>query len=131
DMTQALNQNPDVDPRELLRAYLPANGMIRIVLQSDVPMLEQTRSSDYTTLPWKFSTRQSQDIIAKSGAPPIAIVEKPIIWRAGEHAGEVVTIQVSKHLIPLQDTLQLLFYVLALLTLIVLIPIGIGSSLLS
>ena len=39
DITQALNENPNVDSSELLEAYLPANGMIRIILDSEVRML--------------------------------------------------------------------------------------------
>ncbi|MFD2212198.1 sensor histidine kinase [Metabacillus endolithicus] len=131
DITQALNENPNVDSSELLEAYLPANGMIRIILDSEVRMLEQTRSKDYTTLPWEFKQLESHELISKEEAPDIAVVEKPIIWRTGEHAGEIVTIQVSNHLVSLHETLRILFYVLTILSFIVLIPIFIGSSILS
>jgi two-component system, OmpR family, sensor histidine kinase ArlS len=131
DVTQALNENPNVDTSELLEAYLPANGMIRIILDNEVRMIEQTRSKDYTTLAWKFKQLESQVIISKKDAPDIAVVEKPIIWRAGAHAGDIVTIQVSNHLVSLHETLRILFYVLTLLSFIVLIPIMIGSSILS
>lgn len=131
DITQALNENPNVDSSELLEAYLPANGMIRIILDSEVRMLEQTRSKDYTTLPWEFKQLESHELISKEEAPDIAVVEKPIIWRTGDHAGEIVTIQVSNHLVSLHETLRILFYVLTILSFIVLIPIFIGSSILS
>jgi len=131
DITQALNENPNVDSSELLEAYLPANGMIRIILDSEVRMLEQTRSKDYTTLPWEFKQMESHELISKEEAPDIAVVEKPIIWRTGDHAGEIVTIQVSNHLVSLHETLRILFYVLTILSFIVLIPIFIGSSILS
>ncbi|MBP3950202.1 sensor histidine kinase [Bacillus suaedae] len=131
DVTQALNENPEVDTSELLEAYLPANGMIRIILESEVRMIEQTRSRDYSTLPWTFTSMESQEMISMKNAPDIAVVEKPIIWRNGEHAGEIVTIQVSNHLISLHETLRTLIYVLSILSFLVLIPIIIGSSILS
>jgi two-component system, OmpR family, sensor histidine kinase ArlS len=131
DVTQALNENPNVHSSELLKAYLPTHGMIRIILENEVPMIEQTRSKDYTTLPWKFKRLESREIISKKDAPDIAVVEKPIIWRNGKHAGDIVTIQVSSHLVPLHETLRILSYVLAILSIIVLIPIIIGSSILS
>jgi two-component system, OmpR family, sensor histidine kinase ArlS len=131
DVTQALNENPNVTSSELLKAYLPTYGMIRIILDNEVPIIEQTRSKDYTTLPWKFNRTESREIISKKDAPDIAVVEKPLIWRSGKHAGEVVTIQVSSQLVPLHETLRILSYVLAILSFIVLIPIVIGSSFLS
>jgi two-component system, OmpR family, sensor histidine kinase ArlS len=131
DVTAALNENPDVNSSELLKAYLPTHGMIRIILKNEVPMIEQTRSKDYTTLPWKFKQLDSREIISKQDAPDIAVVEKPMIWRTGKHAGEIVTIQVSSHLVSLHETLRILSYVLAILFFIVLIPIFIGSSILS
>lgn len=131
DVTQTLNENPNIDSSELLEAYLPANGTIRIILESEVRMIEQTRSKEYTTLPWKSTQLESQEIISKKDAPDIAVVEKPIIWRSGEHAGDVVTIQVSNHLVSLHETLRILFYVLTILSFIVLMPIIIGSSILS
>ena len=74
---------------------------------------------------------ESHELISKEEAPDIAVVEKPIIWRTGDHAGEIVTIQVSNHLVSLHETLRILFYVLTILSFIVLIPIFIGSSILS
>lgn len=131
DVTQALNENPNIDTSELLEAYLPANGMIRIIRENEVRMIEQTRAKDYTTLPWKFTQVESKEMLSKKAAPDIAVVEKPIIWRSGEHAGDIVTIQVSNHLVSLHETLRILFYVLTILSFIVLIPIFIGSSILS
>jgi signal transduction histidine kinase len=131
DVTAALNENPKVNSGELLKAYLPTHGMIRIILKNEVPIIEQTRSKDYTTLPWKFKPLESRKIISKKDAPDIAVVEKPIIWRNGKHTGEIVTIQVSSHLVPLHETLRILSYVLGILSILVLIPIIIGSSILS
>ncbi|RKQ30911.1 sensor histidine kinase [Oceanobacillus halophilus] len=131
DVIKALNDNPTIDPGDLLKAYLPANGMIRVVLESEVAMLESMRSEDYRALGWEFSQSESKEIVSKKDAPDIAVIQKPMIWATGNHKGEIVTIQVSNHMVSLHETMNTLLYVLGILSIIMLIPVIIASSVLS
>ncbi|WP_077624407.1 HAMP domain-containing sensor histidine kinase [Sediminibacillus massiliensis] len=131
DVISAINENPDVDPRGLMEAYLPANGMIRIISENNVPIIEQTRSKDYLSLPWHFSNNENRELITKEDAPDIVVIEKPLIWPAGENRGKVVTLQVSNHLVSFHQTMRTLLFVLGVLSLIVLVPAFIAGSLLS
>ncbi|WP_068676365.1 ATP-binding protein [Oceanobacillus sp. Castelsardo] len=131
DMMEALYANPNVDPGELMKAYLPANGLIRVILDSDVPIIEQTRSNDYLTLPWKFTNAESKNIYSQKGVADIVVIEKPMIWAVGEYKGEIVTVQVSNQLLSLHETLRTLLFVLAILSIVVLLPVILGSSVLS
>lgn len=128
---EALIQNPDVNQSAMMEAYLPANGMIRVIIESGVPIIEQTRSGEYRSLPWQYQNFETSKIVRTKSAPSIAVVEKPMIWQSGEHKGEIVTLQVSNQLLLLDETMQTLLYVLIILSFVVLIPVYILSSLLS
>lgn len=128
---EALIQNPDVNQSAMMEAYLPANGMIRVIIESGVPIIEQTRSGEYRSLPWQYQNFETSKIVRTKSAPSIAVVEKPMIWQSGEHKGEIVTLQVSNQLLLLDETMQTLLYVLIILSFAVLIPVYILSSLLS
>lgn len=72
--------------RSLLTAYLPANGMIRIVDETgnDVVRL-QTKSRDYTNLEVNYTTSETSRIVQDDNiGSNFAIIEKPIIWENGE-----------------------------------------------
>ncbi|WP_085993437.1 HAMP domain-containing sensor histidine kinase [Oceanobacillus senegalensis] len=131
DVITTLNENPAVDPSDLMKAYLPANGMIRIISENETWQLEQTRKDDYLSLPLHFTNSESQRIVTGNNGPDIAVIDKPIIWKSGEHAGEVVTIQVSNQLVTLYGTMRTLLYVLGTLSILVLIPVIFASSVLS
>ncbi|MCT2535458.1 HAMP domain-containing histidine kinase [Aquibacillus koreensis] len=131
DVMKALHTNPNVDPVGLMKAYLPANGMIRVIAENDVPIIEQTRSSEFLTLPWEFSNAESKRLLNEAHTPDVAVIEKPMIWPTGTHEGEIITIQVSNHLLSLHDTMRTLMYVLIVLSLVTLIPVIVASSVLS
>ncbi|MFC4556759.1 ATP-binding protein [Virgibacillus kekensis] len=128
DVIAALNENPTVDPGDLMKAYLPGNGTVRVILENGVPVIEQTRSKEYQTLPWEFSDAESRKIIEQDNAPDIAVIEKPIVWPSGAREGEVVTIQISNRLVSLHETMRTLFYVLATLSILVLIPVIVAGA---
>lgn len=113
---EALIQNPDVNQSAMMEAYLPANGMIRVIIESGVPIIEQTRSGEYRSLPWQYQNFETSKIVRTKSAPSIAVVEKPMIWQSGEHKGEIVTLQVSNQLLLLDETMQTLLYVLIILS---------------
>ncbi|RDW15068.1 HAMP domain-containing sensor histidine kinase [Oceanobacillus chungangensis] len=129
-----LADNPEiseVEAENLLRAYLPADGIIRVIDKNGNPIHQLMKLGEYETLPWGYTTTESRELLPQDNAPDIAIVTKPIIWTNGEHAGEIVTVQVANHLIPLHETMQTLFYVLSILFVIMLIPILIAGNVLS
>ncbi|MCF3944630.1 sensor histidine kinase [Oceanobacillus alkalisoli] len=112
---------------EVINAFLPANGMVK-VFSSDEQALEfKLKGEAYRTLEGAFQTAESQEIIRPERGVHVAVVTKPIIW----HDGSVVTLQMSDHLVALTDTLRILFYVLIIVSLIILIPTIIGSNILN
>lgn len=131
NVVSALKENPDVHISGLLEAYLPPNGMIRVIRSNNVPMFEITRSSEYLTLPWEYKNTESMEIISRENSANIAVIEKPIIWPAGELRGKVVTLQISNQLISLHETMRTLLYILVILSFVILIPVILASSLLS
>lgn len=117
-----------VEYSELLSAYLPSNGMVK-VFSSEGRSLEFKYSGEdaYTTLEGGFQAEESQTIERPERSVNVAVVTKPIIW----HDGSVVTLQLSDNLVELSDTLTILFYVLLIASLIILIPTIIGGNILS
>lgn len=126
-IVSTLQANPDIPNKELLNAFLPQNGMIRIYTeQESEPILLITKDSEYRHLPGEFASYEQKKIIKNDDNIHIAVISKPIIWENGE----VVTLEVSEYLITLKRTMTTLFYVLSIASLLMLLPTVIGSTIL-
>lgn len=128
-LTETLADNPDISNEEakrLIKAYLPTNGMIRVIDENDRPFIQQTKSRAYETLPWEYVTTEKKTIETQENGPDIAIITRPVIW----NNGEIVTVQLSNHLNHLEETMKTLFYVLIVAGAIMLIPSIIAGTLL-
>jgi hypothetical protein len=125
NLTEELANNPEA-VSELIKAYLPANGMARVFPQEGKPIEWHWRPNAYTTLEGEFSTSESQEIIRPENGANVAVATKPIIWRNGD----VVTLEVSNHLIELDSTMTTLFYVLMAASIIILIPTVLAGNVL-
>src|SRR5699024_10761971 len=96
---------------DLLQAFLPANGMIRIYREDESePILFLTKETEYRQLHGEFTSVESRSIITSEGGANVAIITKPIVWEDGN----IVTLQVSEHLFGLESTMRTLFYVLVI-----------------
>lgn len=112
---------------EVINAFLPANGMVK-VFSSDQRAIEFKRKGEaYRTLEGAFQTAETHEIERPERGVHVAVVTKPIIW----HDGSVVTLQMSDNLVALTNTMRILFYVLIIVSLVILIPTVIGSNILS
>ena len=128
-LTETLADNPDISNEEakmLIKAYLPTNGMIRVIDENDRPFILQTKSGAYESLPWEYVTTESKTIETQANGPDVAIITRPVIW----NNGEIVTVQLSNHLNHLEETMKTLFYVLIVAGAIMLIPSIIAGTLL-
>lgn len=127
-IVETLQVNPDFPRVQLLKAFVPENGLIRVINQDDkevVPTI--TKDIEFTKLPYKFFDRERRRIEKDEEGHYIAIVSKPIIWEDGE----IVTLQVADYLISLDGMMATLLYVLIAASLIILIPTIIAGNLLS
>lgn len=125
-IVRTLNANPDIVTRELLDSFLPAHGMIRVIEENGKKKIIQYKQKDYTNLPGQYTAKESQRIVTHERVK-VAVIEKPMIWKDDK----IVTLQVSNHLLGLKEDLTTLFYVLVTVSIIMLIPTMIASSLLS
>lgn len=127
-IVEGLNENNDIGEAELLKAFLPSDGMIRVIGKEEeavIPTL--TKKNDYRTLASVYTTKESKSLEKSETKENIAVINKPIIW----NDGEVVTLQVSKHLVSLQDDMRTLLFVLLIVSLVMLVPTYIAASILS
>lgn len=117
----------DVEASEVINAFLPANGMVK-VFSSDQRVIEFKRKGEaYRTLEGAYQTAETRRIERPRRGVHVAVVTKPIIW----HDGSIVTLQMSDNLVALTNTMRILFYVLIIASLVILIPTVIGSNILS
>src|SRR5699024_8977111 len=126
-LIETLNDNADVSKKELLRAYLPNDGMIRVIQKDSKPLHQLTKKKIYTELDGVYTTSEIKQINTTLAPENIAIVAKPMIWENGE----IVTLQLSKHLVALHEDMRTLFYVLVVASLLMLIPTMIAGKILS
>ena len=126
-IVETLNSNPDIAQNDLLDAYLPTDGMIRVIQADGTPLIKTlTKDSTYTSLPKKYSTAESHEIVKRDDGTKVAVIEQPIIW----NDGQIVTLQISKHLMALKEIMGTLFFVLMIASIFMLIPIVIAGNVL-
>lgn len=123
----ALNENPDVVEKELLRAFLPNDGMIRIVSEDGSFLHQLTKRKAYLEQDSISTPSEIKKIYTTKKLGKMAVVAKPMIW----HDGEVVILEVTKELVALQENMQTLLYVLVIAAILMLIPTLLASKMLS
>ncbi|SES96784.1 Signal transduction histidine kinase [Oceanobacillus limi] len=124
-IVESLNANPDIDGNELLKAYLPTDGMIRII-PKEGDMFVHSKDKDYFNLPGEFLAKETHSTISYGGAL-YATISRPIIWSDGR----IVTLQIYKQLKTHSENMQVLLYVLGIASLIILVPTIIAGNVLS
>ncbi|UJL47017.1 HAMP domain-containing histidine kinase [Virgibacillus sp. NKC19-16] len=126
-IVETLNSNPGIPTNDLLGAYLPTDGMIRVIGEDGSLITELKKPTISSDLAHEFSINESQTIVSQENAADVAVISKPIIW----NNGDVVTLQVSNHLLALEETMTTLFYVLVVASIIMLVPSIIAGIVLS
>lgn len=126
-IVSALNKNPDIAENALLRAYVPADGMIRVIKETGEPFMILRKPDAETELPSEFSSSGVQEVIKWDSEASIAVIKQPIIW----DDGNVVTLEVSKQLVGLHETMTTLLYVVIVASILMLIPSILGGRALS
>lgn len=127
-IVETLQVNPDFPRVQLLKAFVPENGIIRVIDKENEEIIPTiTKSLEFTKLPYAFLDREKRAIERDEEGHYIAIVSKPIIWEDGE----IVTLQVADYLINLDSMMDTLLYVLIAASAIILIPTIIAGNLLS
>lgn len=112
---------------DLLRAYIPTNGMIRII--NDKPkaiLVIQKKNTDLSETQYHYTTKQSSSFMNLDGERFIRTTI-PLLWKNGE----VVTLEVTEGLIMIERNLYVLQGVLIVASLAILIPSFISGRVLS
>ncbi|MDM5297634.1 HAMP domain-containing sensor histidine kinase [Bacillus pumilus] len=92
---------------ELLRAYLPQNGMIRVVTEKNQSKLTITKESTFSSLPFTYEPGQIAEI-KEYGNQLIAFAAVPVIWTNGE----IVSLQLYEEIENTEENLALLKLIL-------------------
>lgn len=124
---ETIVQNPEIPKEQMLSAFVPENGIIRIITNDDELISTKTKRKAFTELPYEFVDYEEKKITRNKEGILIAVVHKPIIW----DTGEIVTLQVADYLFTLDEVMNTLLYVLIAASIIILIPTVIAGNLLS
>ncbi|WP_077210544.1 sensor histidine kinase [Bacillus dakarensis] len=117
-----------VPPEDLLRAYVPIDGMIRIVLEDQKDPAPVTSPSEQDLMDRKvqyYKEERSERI--QYNNRDYSFESIPIIWVDGQ----VANLQVTKSLKSVIENLNILRIVLIIVTVVAMIPVVISSRLLS
>lgn len=110
----------DVPVQDLLRAYVPTDGLLQIVGQdgqTDVAV-ESSSQVGLRDLPITFFEREEQKIIEYNETTYV-FVSVPIVWVAGE----IATLQMTVSIKPIDDMLRILRLVLFAVTILATLPV--------
>ncbi|CAG9622064.1 HAMP domain-containing sensor histidine kinase [Sutcliffiella rhizosphaerae] len=115
-VTTAISEN-ETDFSALLHAYLPPNGMIRIVTEENTSVANSAKEYDMRLIPTKFQNQQFSDVRTFDGNP-YAVVSYPLIWSDGN----IVMLEVTESLEDSKRTIDTLLVVLLIASLFIIIP---------
>ena len=116
-----------VNYNSLLRAYLPPNGMIRILPPNGKPILIVIKNNtELQYLPYSYEAGE-QISAGKIDHHLYAVGHIPIIWTNGQ----IVSLEVTEPLTDVERSLSILKVILVVASLIILIPTVIGGRILS
>lgn len=114
----------------LLRAYVPSDGLIRIINKDGKILQSVMKETDYNKLPKRFTKEEKQELPEleiMDEKYKFAVISIPIIWENGE----VVTLQIAENLHVLKNTMSILSLVLFIASLFILIPTILAGRMLS
>ncbi|MFC7682073.1 sensor histidine kinase [Paenibacillus sp. GCM10028914] len=117
-----------IPPDDLLRAYAPLDGMLRIVRPDGTSSQTVTTSDskvDLSGQKYVYEKERKTDIV-NVGPTGYVYVSVPVIWSDGE----VVNVQVMESMAETQNRLSVLKTVLIIVTIIALIPAILSSRVL-
>ncbi|MFD0958233.1 sensor histidine kinase [Paenibacillus chungangensis] len=123
-LRQSAGSIPEAD---LLRAYVPLDGMLRIVTQdgNNAAMVTSSSELELSKRPALYYPRKHVEVVKEAGHT-YTLVSVPVIWMEGE----VVNVQVMESLQATMDNLDVLRTALMLVTAIALIPVVLSGRLL-
>lgn len=124
-IVSGINERPAPD---LLRAYVPANGMIRIVRQDGSSEVNVTGGSQPYLVEQEYQFYRGEKAqIQTIENIPHAFVSVPMVWTDGE----IASLQLTQSLEATADTLSILRLVLLIVTVLAIIPLFSSAFLLS
>ncbi|MDP9739324.1 UNVERIFIED_ORG: two-component system sensor histidine kinase ArlS [Bacillus sp. B2I3] len=125
DVSENVN---NISPNDLLRAYLPIDGMIGIVIEGQRKGTAVTSNSEkqLSNRNSSFYPGEKSEIITYQQKKYV-FVSNPIVW--GD--GSVVNLQITKSMAATEEMLAVLRIVLIAVTIIAMIPVLISSTILS
>lgn len=113
----------EVNPSQLLRAYLPTDGMIRVIDQQQTAIQIITRDTELTLAEPIFSSGQQIEQINHAELGRIARLSFPLIWTDGQ----VVSLEVIERIDQVDETMDILLYVLIIALVFMIIPIWLAG----
>ncbi|GAE35636.1 sensor histidine kinase [Halalkalibacter akibai] len=103
---------------DILRAYAPGNGLIRVIRENGEPFILTTKNFDLREMPAHYSIQQQTKQIQFNG-DRYAVSYFPVIW----NDGSVVTLEYSEQMTTYESTLTTLRLVLFIASILVIVPV--------
>ena len=113
----------EVNPGQLLRAYLPTEGMIRVIDEEHTAIQIITRETELTLVEPIFSSGQQIEQINDAELGRIARLSFPLIWTDGQ----VVSLEVIERIDQVDEMMDILMYVLIFALIFMIIPIWLAG----
>lgn len=121
--------DPAIPEADLLRAYLPSEGMLRLIAEEGAMPSQVTAgaATELAALPAQYSATAWQTAYTAAGSQSYILTSVPVIWRDGR----VVNVQTAENIQRAVDTLSKLRLVLLGVTAAALVPLLAAGGLLA
>ncbi|MGE7665578.1 sensor histidine kinase [Ureibacillus composti] len=116
-----------IDSDQVLRAYMPSNGAIRVVNEQEMPITIVEAALSFDQFDVKNFTNKGTYSISKLNDMPVIMVEVPAIWIDGS----IVKLQMLQRLDEVASNMELLKLTLVVVIILATIPILLSNMILS
>lgn len=116
----------ETNKNTLLRAFVPAEGMIRAIDTNNSVIFTSTKDSSYAEIDHSFSDSQTEEVIKQAGSS-FAVASLPVIW----NDGSVVKLEMAENIDSSLRILEVLRLILIIGTILVILPTFMAGRLLS
>ncbi|TRZ38352.1 sensor histidine kinase [Niallia circulans] len=118
--TTETNQNA------LLRAFVPTEGMIRVIDASNTVLFTSTKDSSYAELEHFYSEVQNEEVLKHDGIT-FSVTSMPVVW----NNGNIVKLEMSENIDGSVGILQILQLILFIGTILIIVPTFLAGRVLS
>ncbi|MED3963773.1 ATP-binding protein [Niallia taxi] len=116
----------ETNKNALLRAFVPTEGMIRVIDAKNTVLFTSTKDSSYAEMEHFYSEAQAEEVLKHDGIT-FSVASMPVVW----NNGNIVKLEMSENIDSSVGILHILQLILIIGTILIIVPTFLAGRVLS